>query len=247
MADGAYTLEKRSVLLSSSAVNWASMFMGVGPEVHGYTEWGSRVPELPSRIVNEDGIFPTVFKVLRDARPDAEIGCLYEWEGIKFLVDTLALSYYERAVDANEQPDQLCSMAEAYIKDKKPALLAVCFDALDHVGHKDGHDTPEYYAKLTELDGYVDRIVQSVKDAGIWDETIVILSSDHGGIDHGHGGKTMQEMQSPFVICGKNVKAGLEFHESMVQYDIASIIAYVFGVEQPQVWVGRAMTQVFKL
>ena len=29
MADGAYTLEKRSALPSSSAINWASMFMGV--------------------------------------------------------------------------------------------------------------------------------------------------------------------------------------------------------------------------
>ena len=41
MQDGCYTLENRSVLPSSSAVNWASMFMGAGPELHGYTEWGS--------------------------------------------------------------------------------------------------------------------------------------------------------------------------------------------------------------
>lgn len=245
MNDGSYTLEKRSVLPSSSAVNWASMFMGAGPEVHGYTDWGSRVPELPSRIVNENGMFPTIFKLLRDARPDAEIGCMYEWKGIKFVVDTLALNYYAQAVDANEQPDQLCTMAEVYIKDKKPTLLAVCFDALDHVGHKEGHDTPQYYAKLSELDGYVARIVQAVQEAGMLDETIFVLTSDHGGIGHGHGGKTMLEMQSPFIITGKNVKSGLEFHESMVQYDVASTIAYVFGLEQPQVWVGRPMVQVF--
>ena len=45
MAEGSYTLEKRSVLPSSSAVNWASMFMGAGPELHGYTEWASKTPE----------------------------------------------------------------------------------------------------------------------------------------------------------------------------------------------------------
>ena len=38
MANGSYTLKKRSVLPSSSAVNWASMYMGAGPELHGYTE-----------------------------------------------------------------------------------------------------------------------------------------------------------------------------------------------------------------
>lgn len=246
MVDGSYTLEKRSVLPSSSAVNWASMFMGAGPELHGYTEWGSRVPELPSRIVNENGMFPTIFKVLRDVRPDAEIGCLYEWKGIEFLIDTLALNYYAQAKNANEQPDQLCTMAEIYIKNKKPTLLAVCFDNLDHIGHKDGHDTPAYYTKLTELDSYVARIVQAVKVAGLLDDTIFILTSDHGGINRGHGGKTMQEMQSPFIISGKNVKVGLEFHESMMQYDIASTIAYILGVNQPQVWIGRSMTQVFE-
>ena len=82
MEDGAYTLKKRSALPSSSAINWASMFMGAGPELHGYTEWGSKTPELPSRVLNKNGIFPTVFQLLRDARPEAEIGCLYEWEGI---------------------------------------------------------------------------------------------------------------------------------------------------------------------
>ena len=58
MENGAYTLKKRSALPSSSAINWASMFMGAGPELHGYTEWGSKTPELPSRVLNQHGIFP---------------------------------------------------------------------------------------------------------------------------------------------------------------------------------------------
>ena len=50
MDAGSYTLENRCVLPSSSAVNWASMFMGAGPELHGFTEWGSQKPDLPSPI-----------------------------------------------------------------------------------------------------------------------------------------------------------------------------------------------------
>ena len=53
MEQGAYTLESRSILPSSSAPNWAAMFMGVGPELHGYTTWGSRTPEIPSRVLNK--------------------------------------------------------------------------------------------------------------------------------------------------------------------------------------------------
>lgn len=246
MADGAYTLEKRSALPSSSAINWASMFMGAGPELHGYTQWGSKTPELPSRVLNQHGIFPTIFQLLRDAQPEAEIGCLYEWDGIKYLVDTLSLSHYAQAPDYNKHPEALCTMAETYIKEKQPTLLAVCFDNPDHVGHQAGHDTPEYYAKLKELDTYVARIIQAVKDAGMLKETIFIVTADHGGIEKGHGGKTMNEMQTPFIISGKNVKKSGEFHESMMQYDVASTIAYIFGLKQPQVWIGRPMKQVFK-
>ena len=59
-------------------------------------------------------------------------------------------------------------------------------------------------------------------------------------------GKTMQEMQTPFIISGKNIKKEGEFHESMMQYDVASTIAHIFGLKQPQVWIGRPMLQVFK-
>lgn len=247
MEDGAYTLKKRSTLPSSSAINWASMFMGAGPELHGYTEWGSKTPELPSRVLNQHGIFPTIFQLLRDDRPKAEIGCLHEWEGIKYLVDTLSLSYRHQVLDCNKTPKELGDKASAYIKEKHPDLLAICFDGPDHTGHTAGHDTPEYYEKLKELDSYIGQIVQAVKDAGMLDETIFILTSDHGGINKGHGGKTMQEMETPFIISGKNIKRGLRFDDiSMMQFDIASTIAYIFNLEQPQVWIGRPMKNVFK-
>jgi predicted AlkP superfamily pyrophosphatase or phosphodiesterase len=246
MAEGTYTLKKRAVLPSSSAVNWASMFMGACPELHGYTEWGSRTPEIPSRVLNRHEIFPTIFGLLRDADPKAEIGCLYEWDGIKYLVDTLSLNYHAQAVDYEKFPTALADMAVKYIKEKKPNLLAVVFDNPDHVGHADGHDTPAYYAKLTELDGYIGQIIEASKETGIWDDTIIIISADHGGIGKGHGGKTLQELETPFVIAGKNVRRSPEFEESMMQFDIAATIAYIFNLETPQVWIGRPMKQVFK-
>ncbi len=247
MEDGSYTLKKRSALPSSSAINWASMFMGAGPELHGYTEWGSKTPELPSRVLNKNGIFPTIFQLLRDARPEAEIGCLYEWDGIKYLVDTLSMSYHYHVADYNKTPKELGNMASAYIKEKHPTLVAICYDSPDHTGHTEGHDTPAYYEKLKELDTYVGQIVQAVKDAGILDDTIFILTSDHGGINKGHGGKTMQEMETAFIISGKNIKKGLRFDDvSMMQYDVASTIASIFNLEQPQVWIGRPMKMVFK-
>ena len=140
----------------------------------------------------------------------------------------------------------MSEMAVKYMKEKRPNLLAVVFDNPDHVGHADGHDTPAYYAKLAELDGYIGQIVEAAKEAGIWDDTIIILSVDHGGIGKGHGGKTLQELETPFIVAGKNVKRIPEFKESMMQFDIAATIAYIFDLKTPQVWIGRPMKHVFK-
>lgn len=245
MQEGSYTLKKRSVLPSSSAVNWASMFMGAGPELHGYTEWGSQTPELPSRIVDEDGIFPTVFGLLHRAAPKAEIGCIYEWDGIRYVVDTLALTYDKHVAQASKEPEATARYAAEYIKRAKPNLVGVIFDNPDHVGHADGHDTPAYYEVLTKLDGYIGQIVQAVKEAGILDDTVFIITADHGGINKGHGGKTMEEMETAFIISGKNVKKGYNFTESMMQFDVAPTIGWIFNLQQPQVWIGRPMKQVF--
>ncbi|MGM9804300.1 MAG: alkaline phosphatase [Muribaculaceae bacterium] len=247
MSEGCYTLQKRAVLPSSSAVNWASMFMGAGPEVHGYTDWGSRVPEVKPRRLYKNNIFPTIFQILREQRPDAEIGVLYEWEGIKYLVDTLSTSYQAQARNFEKHPTELCEMSEAYIKEKKPQLVAICFDSPDHVGHVEGHDTPAYYEKLVELDSYLARIVKAVEDAGIIDDTVFIVTSDHGGINKGHGGKSLEEMETPLIVAGKGIRSGgVELTESIVQYDVAATMAYMLRLKQPQAWVGRPIMSLFK-
>lgn len=246
MAEGSYTLQNRSVLPSSSAVNWASMFMGAGPELHGYTEWGSRTPELPSRVVNSDNRFPNIFGLYREKAPDAEIGYIYEWSGLNYLVDTLAMSYRQQAEFTEETPDGCTSFAVNYIKEKKPNLCAVLYDQPDGAGHSKGWSSPEYMDKMTELDGYLARIVKAVEEAGMMDETVIMVVSDHGGIDKGHGGKTMNEMQTPIVLYGKGIKKGHVIPESTMVYDIAGTLAYLLDVEQPQVWIARPILSCLK-
>lgn len=245
MENGSYTFGKRAVLPSSSAPNWASMFMGAGPELHGYTQWGSKKPEVPSARIGNYGIFPNIWGLFRDANPKAEIGYIYEWDGLKYLADTAVMNFNKLVTDYKTNPGSIIDQSCDYIKIAKPNLMAIIIDNPDHVGHASGHDTPEYYKTLTILDGYIGRIVDAVKETGMLDETIFILTSDHGGIEKGHGKATLPEMETPFIISGKNIKKNYHFPESMMQYDVASTIAYIFGLEQPQVWIGRPMKQVF--
>lgn len=244
MDAGCWTLHKRSVIPTSSAMNWCSMFMGVGIEFHGYTTWGSATPELPSVTTNAHGIAPSFFSLLREHQPDAEIGCLYEWNTIKCFIDTLSVNHYEQA--DMEQPTQLCDKAVDYITTAHPTLAAVIFDQVDHVGHADGHDTPQYMARLHDVDGYVGRIVQAVTDAGLADRTIFIVTSDHGGINKGHGGVTPNEAEAPFVLAGPGILPTGEIQEPMVQYDVASTVLHLFGIPQPTSWRGRVPSVLTK-
>lgn len=246
MAKGSYTLTNRSVLPSSSAVNWASMWMGAGPELHGYTTWGSQTPDLPSRVLTENRIFPDVFAMVRKTRPSAEIGYIYEWEGMRYLADTLSINYVQQAPLSGSNVEESTALAVNYIKEKKPALCAVVFAEPDGVGHGIGWGTPEYIQMLTRLDKGLAGIVKAVEDAGIMDETIIVVTSDHGGIDKGHGGKTMNEMQTPIVFCGKGIKKGFVIPESTMVFDIAGTIGYMFSIEQPQVWIARPITSIFE-
>lgn len=66
MNEGCYTLKKRSVLPSSSAVNWASMFMGAGPELHGYTEWGVSSPGTSVKSHRKKQHFPHCFPTFEE-------------------------------------------------------------------------------------------------------------------------------------------------------------------------------------
>ncbi|WP_439558006.1 alkaline phosphatase family protein [Dyadobacter sp.] len=83
IAGGAVKWNVRTVLTSASSQNWASMIMGAGPEQHGIinNDWEMDEHTLPAIVNEADGRFPTIFSVLHKARPNAEIGTVYHWEG----------------------------------------------------------------------------------------------------------------------------------------------------------------------
>lgn len=194
MKEGASTLNNRSILPSSSAPNWASMFTGVGPELHGYTTWGSKTPEIPPFITNQYGRFPGLYGLLRDTHPKAELGYIYEWDGMKYLVDSLAINHFVHAPQTKDHPKGATQFAVNYLKEKKPMYCAVIFEYPDHTGHTYKWESKEYYEKLDELDGYLGEIVAAIEEADMMDETVIILTADHGGIGTNHGGKTLNEI-----------------------------------------------------
>jgi len=242
MSSGSWTDKARCVLPSSSAVNWASLLMGAGPTEHGYTEWDSKVPEIPSATKTTYGIFPTIFSVIRDQKKDAKTAVVYSWGGIGYLFEKKAVN---TVVDGKDKDDFCADTTAAIIKKEKPYFTFVHFDEPDHTGHAIGHRTPEYYKQLESVDQRIGKVVQAVKDAGIADETIILVTADHGGTGKGHGGKSLDEIQIPWIIAGPGVRKNHELKDVIITYDTAATLAWLMGLQQPQSWRGKPVLEAF--
>lgn len=244
MENGAYTFHARAVLPTSSSPNWASMLMGAGPEQHGITSNGWDVDDhiLPPSVLGKGNRFPSIYSLIREKTPNAETGAIYHWKGFGNLFEKKLVSY-----DKHFKTEYETTINTArYIKKHKPVYTFVQLDHVDGAGHKYGHGTEGYFKSIAYTDSLIKIMYDAIKDAGIADETLLLIMSDHGGIGYGHGGETIEEMEIPFILFGKGVKKGYKINHPVNVYDNASTAAFALGLKQPYAWIGRAVKSAFK-
>ncbi len=234
MKSGACTLRHRSVLPSSSAANWASMLMGASPELHGYTTWGSKQPDLPSRTIGKYGRFPGIFGLIRAKHPHAATGYFYNWEVMDCLFDKGSETLCRQGTDA-----AIARAAIRFIQEKQPILTFIAFHEPDAAGHKHGWLSPEYMQQAMEIDRHVGEIRSAIAQSPIASTTYLIFTADHGGQGKNHGGKTMAEMETPFIITGPDNRHNHTISEGTLMYDTAATLAALLPLPRPQVWIGR--------
>ena len=129
-----------------------------------------------------------------------------------------------------------------YFKKKKPDFMFVHLDHVDHAGHHDGHGTQAYYDAVSVADKMIGKIVNAVKASGELEHTVILITADHGGIGHGHGGDTPEEVNVPWILTGTGVVNG-ELQVSVKTYDTAAMLAYLLGINTPDCWEGRPILE----
>ena len=243
MREGAYTLHARGVLPTSSSPNWASMIMGAGPEQHGVTSnsWERGDDGIAPAAKGDEGIFPTIFSVVRHGKPDAEIGVIHDWDGLARLVEATKVNH----ISHEEGPYKTAAAAEKYILEKRPDFLFLHFDNVDDAGHTYSHGSQSYYQAVGLVDSLLGVVVEATKKAGTYDNTIFLVTADHGGVGYGHGGETMAEIEIPFILYGKSIKKGYEIKRTVFTYDNAATVAFVWKLSTPTAWIGRPITSAF--
>jgi arylsulfatase A-like enzyme len=77
--------------------------------------------------------------------------------------------------------DPLIAMAACdVIRKHKPDLVAVHLVQTDEAQHEHGPASEIAHAEFTKVDHYIGQIVQALRDAGIYEQTTIIVAADHG-------------------------------------------------------------------
>lgn len=248
----AYTFSCQAVLPTSSSPNWASMIMGAGPDKHGVTSnaWqpNKQTIELECQGTKGNGkpsgMWPTIFGELRRQKPDSKIACFNDWLAYNRLFEKGVVN---RQRDANllqaashKGYKGITNKAVRYFKKKQPTFMFVHLDQVDHAGHHDGHGTQAYYDAVSVADKMIGKIVNAVNESGVAERTMLLIVADHGGIDHGHGGDSPEEVNVPWILTGRGVVNG-ELQVTVNTYDTAATLAYLLGIKAPECWDGKVI------
>lgn len=107
-----------------------------------------------------------------------------------------------------------------------------------------------YYASVTQVDTYIGKILDCLEDHNLVDNTMVILTSDHGemlGNHNGYGKRTYYEESAkiPYIISfpGK-FKEDAEINSFVILQDIYATILANAGGNIPPVSCGRDLTNI---
>lgn len=237
MAQGAYTLTARAVLPTSSSSNWKTMVSASTPPLHGVTSnsWEPDDFTLPPAATGLEDIYPTLFGELRLQQAEAKIAAVYAWGGFGRLIERSALDY-----DMGGRNDEESTrLAAEYLVTERPELMFVHLDHVDHVGHAEGHKTAAFYEAVRDADALVGQLIDAAETAGIMDKTVIIISSDHGGIGYGHGGESLDELEIPFIVYGAGIEPGYNIREYVNVQDVAATAAYLLSMEPHPSWMGK--------
>ena len=128
--------------------------------------------------------------------------------------------------------------------DKDFGLMLIHFAGPDLRGHKYGWMSGEYLKVLRIGDEALGTIFQELKDKGLFDSTLIIVTADHGGHDKNHIGTVIEDYRIPWIAHGPGV-APQELTLRMYTMDTAATAAYALGLPLQPDWDGIPIFQIF--
>ncbi|MBI5950739.1 MAG: alkaline phosphatase family protein [Chloroflexi bacterium] len=226
MKTSAYSLTVQTVHPSATLPAHSSMLTGLCPSKHG-VDWNDYIPQ--------NGIAQGID--LFDLTHAAGMKN-YMFVGKEKLQQVTDAANLERFVYVNDR-DKV--VMQTLLADFPPdfGLLFIHFATTDDMGHVYGWLSPEQLSVVFRADEAIGELLSALDD-----ETLLIITADHGGHNLTHGTSRPEDMTIPWIISGPGIRAG-ELTTPIHITDTAATAAYALGLPIPKEWAGIPVLEAF--
>ncbi len=232
-AQGAYAPSAHAVLPSVTLVNHASMLSGMSPQKHGIY-WNKTEPEL-GKIKG-----PTLFSVAHEAGfSTAMVVGKPKLEHL-VLTDTVDTYIYAGFTDR-----QVVDEALPLIESNMPDLLFIHLPDVDSAGHALGWMSAAQLLAVSHTDSLIGEIIAALKKQGDLEQTLLIITSDHGGSGFKHGSDSPEDSTIFWLAVGPGVPPGITLSTDVITYDTAATALYALNLPLPERWDGQPVLEIF--
>ena len=238
MQNGAYTLHAQTVYPSSTLPAHASMVTGTCPAKH-IARWDEYVPQNGYALGTD--IFDLTHAVgLRTVIVAGK-------EKIQQITEPTSLDYWGFIDETDKTKDitTLLNMGREQVK-QGFGLMLMHFPNGDLAGHKYGWMSKQQLSAYHEDDKSFGALLQTMKDNGFYDGTLIIITSDHGGHETHHGTNMPDDLTIPWIIYGPQVVPGILKTQVYIM-DTAPTVAFALGLPLQAEWDGAPVYEAFGL
>ncbi|MBE7551859.1 MAG: alkaline phosphatase family protein [Anaerolineales bacterium] len=231
---GAYSPAAQAVLPSVTLVNHAAMLSGMSPAKHGIY-WNSNDPDL-GKIKG-----PTLFSAAHEA--GLSTAMVVGKPKLEHLVLPGSVDNY---IYAGFTDRQVVNEAIPLIQTNMPALLFIHLPDVDSAGHAIGWMSLAQLLAVSMTDSLIGEIVAALQEQDYLSQTLLIITSDHGGSGRRHGSDSPEDTTIPWLAVGPGVPAGVVLPGEITTYDTAATALSALRVPIPPEWDGRPVLEIFE-
>lgn len=233
LAEGVVTYSAKTAFPSASFEAWGAMFHGVGTEKH---QLGG------DHLCPEDVPWPSFMKVMKETRPETVCATFSCWEPINTHIVERSCGCHRASM-----PDpQLVAAAGGYLRAGPPEIFFLHLDFIDGAGHSHGYGSERYREQITATDALVGDLLDAIRDAGVFEESLIVLLSDHGGVGTSHGSDHPDCMTIFWGCRGPGIRQGAELEDEVHIMDTAAVIAKAIELPVPEGWDAKVPEGIFE-
>lgn len=227
MEQGSFTMWARSTAVSITLPTHVSLLTGVEPVAHGIM-WNGDLP-LAEPVYPR---VPTLFELAK--RAGYSTGAVTGKSKFAILnkPGTIDFSYWPD--EAKSDDADVVKHALLVLRSHQPEVFFVHFPGVDNAGHKFGWGTAEQLAAVATADRAVGQLVDALGEMKLLDDTLIIVTADHGGAGRSHGSDDFRSRHIPWIAVGPGVRKNYDLtmnRELVVEtYDAFATIAAMLDI-----------------